>query len=69
VPPGFLFGFDRNDIRMFSLVEPPDEGDQTWEDGDKLQDQNAFVFSVDFPMALVCTNRQNTGYFSGLTEQ
>lgn len=69
VPPGFLFGFDRDSIRSFSLVDFPDEGDVVWNDGDKLQDQNAYVFSIDFPLAMVCINRQNVGYFSGLTEQ
>lgn len=69
VPPGFLFGLDRDSLRTFSLVDFPEEGDQVWDDGDKLQDQNAYVFSVDFPLAMVCTNRQNLGYFSGLTEQ
>jgi hypothetical protein len=69
VPPTFLFGFDRDSLRSFSLVDFPEEGDTVWNDGDKLQDQNAFVFSVDFPLAMVCTNRANTAYFSGLVEQ
>lgn len=69
VPPGFLFGFDRGSIRKFSLVEMPDEGDTVWDDGDKLQDQNAYAFSIDLPLALVCSNRGNTGYFSSLIEQ
>lgn len=69
VPPGFLTGFDRSSIRKFSLLEMPSDNPLVWNDGDKLQDQNAYAFSIDFPLALVCTNRQNTGYFSGLTEQ
>lgn len=69
VPPGFLFGFDRDSIRKFSLVDFPEEGDVVWDDGDKLQDQNAFVFSIDFPLAMVFTNRRNLAWFSGLTEQ
>ena len=68
VPPGFMFGYDPDAIRAFSLVDFPEEGDVVWDDGDKLQDQNAFVFSVDFPLAMVCVNRRNTAYFSGLTE-
>jgi hypothetical protein len=69
VPPGCLFGYDRSSIRKFSLLEMPGVGDQKWADGDKLQDRNAYAFSVDLPIALVCTNRRNTGVFTGLTEQ
>jgi hypothetical protein len=70
VPPGFAFGFDRSAIRKFSLLDMPNEDNApVWNDGDKLQDQNAYVFSIDFPLAMVATNRQNTGYLSGLTEQ
>jgi hypothetical protein len=69
VPPGCLFGYDRSSIRKFSLLEMPGVGDQKWADGDKLQDRNAYAFSMDLPIALVCTNRRNTGVFTGLTEQ
>jgi hypothetical protein len=68
-PPGFLFGYDRGSVRKFSLLEMPSDSPLVWADGDKLQDQNAYAFSVDFPLAMVGTNRLNTGYFSGLTEQ
>jgi hypothetical protein len=69
VPPGCLFGFDRSSVRRFSLLEMPGVGDQKWADGDKLQDRNAYAFSIDLPQALVCTNRRNIGVFTGLTEQ
>lgn len=69
VPPGYLFGFDRSSIRKFSLLEMPSDNPLVWNDGDKLQDQNAYAFSIDFPLALVCTNRRNLAVFSGLTEQ
>lgn len=69
VPVGYLFGFDRSSIRKFSLLEMPSDSPLVWNDGDKLQDQNAYAFSIDLPIAMVCTNRLNTTVFSGLTEQ
>lgn len=69
VPPGYVFGFDRSSIRKFSLLDMPKEGDQVWNDGDKIEGRNAYAFSIDFPVALVCTNRQNLAYASSVTEQ
>jgi hypothetical protein len=69
VPPGFVFGYDKKSVRKFSLLDMPAEGDTVWNDGDKQQDQNSYVFSIDFPLAMVCTNRQNTAYASSVTEQ
>lgn len=67
--PGYALAFDRSAIRKFSLLDMPKEGDQVWDDGDKIEGRNAYAFSIDFPVALVCTNRQNLAYASGLTEQ
>jgi hypothetical protein len=69
VPPGFVFAYDRKSVRKFSLLDMPAEGDTVWNDGDKQQDQNSYVFSIDFPLAMVCLNRQNTAYASSVTEQ
>jgi hypothetical protein len=69
VPPGNLFGFDRKSIRKMVLLKKPAEGDAPmWEDGHKIPDRSAMVFSIDFPMQMVVLNRLNLGRYSGLTE-
>lgn len=69
VPPGYLFGMDKSSIRKMVLLSKPSEGDAPmWEDGQKIPDRNAMVFSIDFPMQMVILNRRNLGVYSGLTE-
>lgn len=69
-PNGYTWVMDAtNSVKKFTLLDFPDTGSVGWEDGDKVQDKNAYAFSIDFPMALVWTNRGNIAYFSGLTEQ
>jgi hypothetical protein len=69
VPPGYAFIFASESLHRFNLVgQPNGDGAFAWKDGDKLQDKNAMAFSLDFPVALVTTNRKNFAYFSGLTE-
>lgn len=65
-PQGYAFGFDKRSLRKMVLIEKP--GQPTWSDAYKLQDMSGFVFPLDYPCALVCTNRGNFAYFSGLTE-
>jgi len=67
VPEGYVFAFDKSSLKKITLIPQP--GTPAWEDGDKLQDQSGFVFPMDYPAAMVCTNRGNHSYFSGLTEQ
>jgi hypothetical protein len=69
VPPGYAIAFASESYQRFNLVAKP-TGDAAfaWKDGDKLQDKNAMAFSLDFPVALVCTARRNFAYMSGLTE-
>lgn len=70
VLPGYAIGLDtRNSVKKFSLLDFPGEGDLSFEDGDKMEGQNAMAFSVDFPLAMCWQNRGNAGYLSGLTQQ
>lgn len=69
VPPGYMFAFDRKSIRKMVLLKKPTEGDAPmWEDGQKIQDRSAMVFSIDFPMQMVVLNRRNLALYTGLTE-
>lgn len=70
VPNGYTWVMDgTNSVKKFTVLDMPDTGSMPWEDGDKVQDRNAYAFSIDLPMALVCVNRGNMAYFNGLTEQ
>jgi hypothetical protein len=73
VPPGHVICYDRNNsVGKFNLLEIPDDegsGDVMWEDGDKMEGQNAMAFSIDLPLAMVWKNRANTAYFSSQTTQ
>jgi len=67
VPDGYVFGFDKsNSVQRMTLLPEPDA--PSFADGDKLQDDSGLVFSIDYPAALVYTNRQNMGLFSSLTQ-
>ena len=69
VPPKHLFGFDRKSIRKMVLLKRPMEGDAPmWEDGVKIPDRSAMVFSIDFPMQTVVLNRRNIALYSNLDE-
>lgn len=67
VPEGYVFAFDKKSLKKLALIPKP--GTPAWEDGDKLQDQSGYVFPLDYPCALVTTNRANHSYFSALTRQ
>lgn len=70
VPATEVFGIDRsNSVAHFSLLDYPDESAMDWDEGDKLENQNASVFSINFPFALTWKNRGNLAYFKGLTTQ
>ena len=67
VPDGYVFGLVKeNSVNKMTLL--PEPGQQVFEDGYKLQDNSGLVFSVDYPCAMIWTNRANTGLYSGLTE-
>jgi len=66
-PDGWVFGFDKKSVKKMTLLpEPSAPGEGA---GDKLQDDSGEVFSLDYPAAMVYTNRGNLGYLSGVTEQ
>ena len=69
VPPGYVFGWADGAIQKFQLLDQVSEGEQVWEDGDKLENQNGRVFSSDYPVALVCTSRRKLAYSNQKTEQ
>jgi hypothetical protein len=69
VPPGHAFMRDSSDLSRFNLLSAPKgEGGFAWKDGDKLENLNALVFSMDFPVAMVCTKRRGFAYWTGLSE-
>jgi hypothetical protein len=67
VPDGYAFGMDSsNSVNKMTLL--PEPGKQAFSDGQKLQDFSGSIFSVDYPCAMIWTNRANFGAYSGLTE-
>lgn len=69
VPPKHIFGYDPKSIKKMVLLKKPTEGDAPmWEDGVKIPDRSALVFSIDFPMQMVVLNRRNLGYYNNVTE-
>lgn len=68
VPPGWAIPMASKSVRRMTLLPKPD-GTPIWEDGEKIVDRSAYVFSIDFPCATVCLNRKNLAYFNGLTQQ
>lgn len=70
IPGGYVFAFDRKSFRRMTLLRKPTPGSAPqWRDGEKIPDRSGKVFSIDFPVATVCTNRGNFAVFSGKTEQ
>lgn len=69
VPDGYVFAFDSSNSITKLLVtgDDPDVPD-TFDAGDKLQDDSGSVFSSDFMYALIWQNRANAAYASGLTQ-
>lgn len=70
VPSGFVFAFDRKSYHRMTLLRKPTAGSAPqWRDGEKIPDRSGKVFSIDFPVALVVTNRANFVVMSEKTEQ
>lgn len=67
VPSAFTALFDKSSYRKI-LVRPKPAGQMQWADGYKLQDQNAMLFSMDWPVALICTARRNFAFWTGQIE-
>lgn len=68
VPPGYVIGYASKSIKKLALLDYPSDS-PPWEDADKIQDRRMWAFDIDYPLAMVCTNRGNTFCASGLTEQ
>lgn len=67
VPDCYVFGLvKKNSVRKMTLLPEPQQLAQS--DGYKLQDLSGNMFSIDYPCAMVWTNRKNSGLFSGLTQ-
>ena len=66
VPPGYVFALDRSALSKWALLPKPD-GKFSWGDGKEYIDENAVVFRVDLPVALICKNRRKLTYFTGQT--
>lgn len=67
VPNGYVFGWVNGSINKITLIGKPNQ-QISWGDGKEMQNQSAFIFTMDFPVQLVVTNRKNLFYFSGQTE-
>lgn len=63
VPPGYVYPFDKSALSKWSLLPKPD-GKFSWGDGKEYIDENAVVFRIDMPVALVCRNRRKFSYFT-----
>jgi hypothetical protein len=68
VPNGMVILFDPKSVNRMTLLPEPGEK-FSWDEGYKLQDQSGFLFSVDWPVQMIVTNRRNTVYFQNQTEQ
>jgi hypothetical protein len=67
VPDGYVWGLVKsNSVNKMTLL--PEPGQQAFGDGYKLQDNSGLVFPIDFPCAMIWTNRGNVGMYSGLTQ-
>jgi hypothetical protein len=64
VPPGYVYCFDKSALSKWTLLPKPD-GKFSWGDGKEYIDENAVVFRIDMPVALVCRNRKKFAYFTG----
>jgi hypothetical protein len=67
VPPTYTFGMAKKSYKKI-LIRPKQDGKFRWQDGYKMQDQNAMLFATDWPLALVTLARRSFVYWSGLTE-
>lgn len=68
IMPGTVTLYDsENSMRNGTLLRKPSRG-PNWGDGQKLENQSAMVFGIDWPVFHACVNRQNIAFFGNLTE-
>lgn len=68
-PPGYAWLMAKESFYRMNLLPKPKDGSIQWKDGQKLVDQNGLIFSIDWPVQMVTTNRRNLAVWSGLSEQ
>ena len=66
VPPGYVYTFDKSALSKWTLLPKPD-GKFSWGDGKEYIDENALVFRIDMPCALITRNRKKFAYFTNQT--
>ena len=64
VAPGYVYCFDKSSMSKWALLPKPD-GKFSWGDGKEYIDENAVVFRIDMPVALIVRNRKKHAYFTG----
>lgn len=67
VPPGYVFAWTNGSIRKMTLINKPTGGVQ-WEDAKEMIDKSGYIFTMDFPVQLVVTNRKGLAYAANQTE-
>ena len=68
-PPGYAWLMAKESFYRMNLLPKPTQGSIQWKDGQKLVDQNGLIFSIDWPVQMVTTNRRNIAVWSGLSTQ
>jgi hypothetical protein len=68
VPEGYAFGFVKSSLNKMTLLPKPSAA-PAWDDAKPLIDQSGYIFTLDYPCALVWKNRGNLALWSGLTRQ
>lgn len=66
VPPGYVYEFDKSALSKWTLLPKPDSK-FNWGDGKEYIDENAVVFRIDMPVALITRNRKKFAYETGKT--
>lgn len=62
VPPGLVAAYASGAYKRMTLWDKAD-APENFADGDKLQDQNAMAFMIDYPWYLICTARKAFYYW------
>lgn len=67
-PNGYVFGMDigksLKKLELLSGLKEPG-----WDEAEKIPNRAGFVFPIDWPLAMIHTNRGNFAYWSNKTEQ
>lgn len=66
VPPGYAFAWVNGAIRKWTLINKPEM--PGWDDAKEMIDRSGFIFTIDFPVQLIVTNRRALSYFANASE-